>query len=133
MFMGNTQTVVINSILPVPYPLKEFRFFTFNLYKFTCLKYPFISFNSTREIFNSFSNRLNIFFSKIAYLPECIYIKCIEFFLNPSSNSADNCQIISFFFFSCTYSVIVNYCCLLYTSDAADEEDSVDLGGRGIL
>ena len=23
--------------------------------------------------------------------------------------------------------------CLLYTSDAADEEDSVDLGGRGIL
>src|SRR5664279_1116649 len=22
------------------------------------------------------------------------------------------------------------YCCLLYTSDAADEEDSVDLGGR---
>src|SRR5664280_1149296 len=24
-------------------------------------------------------------------------------------------------------------CCLLYTSDAADEEDSVDLGGRGII
>ena len=24
-------------------------------------------------------------------------------------------------------------CCLLYTSDAADEEDSVDLGGRRIL
>ena len=23
--------------------------------------------------------------------------------------------------------------CLLYTSDAADEEDSVDLGGRGIV
>ena len=23
--------------------------------------------------------------------------------------------------------------CLLYTSDAADEEDSVDLGGRGII
>src|SRR5665648_156896 len=25
------------------------------------------------------------------------------------------------------------YCCLLYTSDAADEEDSVDLGGRRII
>ena len=24
-------------------------------------------------------------------------------------------------------------CCLLYTSDAADEEDSVDFGGRRIL
>ena len=24
-------------------------------------------------------------------------------------------------------------CCLLYTSDAADEEDSVDLGGRHII
>ena len=28
---------------------------------------------------------------------------------------------------------ILNACCLLYTSDAADEEDSVDLGGRRIL
>src|SRR5665648_1257452 len=26
-----------------------------------------------------------------------------------------------------------NYSCLLYTSDAADEEDSVDLGGRRII
>ena len=26
-----------------------------------------------------------------------------------------------------------NYGCLLYTSDAADEEDSVDLGGRRII
>eukprot|EP00658_Telonema_sp_P-2_P034301 TRINITY_DN25053_c0_g1_i1.p1 TRINITY_DN25053_c0_g1~~TRINITY_DN25053_c0_g1_i1.p1 ORF type:complete len:111 (+),score=33.40 TRINITY_DN25053_c0_g1_i1:241-573(+) len=25
------------------------------------------------------------------------------------------------------------FCCLLYTSDAADEEDSVDLGGRRII
>jgi len=25
------------------------------------------------------------------------------------------------------------YSCLLYTSDAADEEDSVDLGGRAII
>eukprot|EP00658_Telonema_sp_P-2_P012419 TRINITY_DN14724_c0_g2_i2.p1 TRINITY_DN14724_c0_g2~~TRINITY_DN14724_c0_g2_i2.p1 ORF type:complete len:117 (+),score=14.21 TRINITY_DN14724_c0_g2_i2:413-763(+) len=27
----------------------------------------------------------------------------------------------------------INYICLLYTSDAADEEDSVDLGGRRII
>ena len=27
----------------------------------------------------------------------------------------------------------LNYVCLLYTSDAADEEDSVDLGGRRII
>ena len=26
-----------------------------------------------------------------------------------------------------------SYICLLYTSDAADEEDSVDLGGRRII
>ena len=28
---------------------------------------------------------------------------------------------------------ILSYLCLLYTSDAADEEDSVDLGGRRII
>ena len=28
---------------------------------------------------------------------------------------------------------ILKYSCLLYTSDAADEEDSVDLGGRRII
>src|SRR5674536_405682 len=27
----------------------------------------------------------------------------------------------------------LSYACLLYTSDAADEEDSVDLGGRRII
>ena len=31
-------------------------------------------------------------------------------------------------------SITFHYCtCLLYTSDAADEEDSVDLGGRRII
>eukprot|EP00658_Telonema_sp_P-2_P049771 TRINITY_DN37893_c0_g1_i1.p2 TRINITY_DN37893_c0_g1~~TRINITY_DN37893_c0_g1_i1.p2 ORF type:complete len:101 (-),score=19.32 TRINITY_DN37893_c0_g1_i1:99-401(-) len=30
-------------------------------------------------------------------------------------------------------SVLLSYHCLLYTSDAADEEDSVDLGGRRII
>ncbi|VDG24440.1 formamidopyrimidine-DNA glycosylase [Lactobacillus plantarum JDM1] [Lactiplantibacillus mudanjiangensis] len=29
--------------------------------------------------------------------------------------------------------VMAPRCCLLYTSDAADEEDSVDLGGRRII
>ena len=28
---------------------------------------------------------------------------------------------------------MLDYICLLYTSDAADEEDSVDLGGRRII
>eukprot|EP00658_Telonema_sp_P-2_P025422 TRINITY_DN20237_c0_g1_i2.p1 TRINITY_DN20237_c0_g1~~TRINITY_DN20237_c0_g1_i2.p1 ORF type:complete len:109 (+),score=21.40 TRINITY_DN20237_c0_g1_i2:266-592(+) len=32
-----------------------------------------------------------------------------------------------------TDAVMVNNGCLLYTSDAADEEDSVDLGGRRII
>ena len=33
---------------------------------------------------------------------------------------------------NCNFSSFPN-CCLLYTSDAADEEDSVDLGGRRII
>src|SRR5664280_3528155 len=37
------------------------------------------------------------------------------------------------FWFSARYSSSFPYCCLLYTSDAADEEDSVDLGGRRII
>ena len=28
---------------------------------------------------------------------------------------------------------VESYCCLLYTSDAAEEEDSVDVGGRGVI
>src|SRR5664279_2318549 len=32
-----------------------------------------------------------------------------------------------------TATTSVYYICLLYTSDAADEEDSVDLGGRRII
>ena len=32
-----------------------------------------------------------------------------------------------------TWTQITSWCCLLYTSDAADEEDSVDLGGRRII
>src|SRR5665648_1168985 len=30
------------------------------------------------------------------------------------------------------FGIMLSYNCLLYTSDAADEEDSVDLGGRRI-
>ena len=34
----------------------------------------------------------------------------------------------------CSLPKIIKTCtCLLYTSDAADEEDSVDLGGRRII
>ena len=38
-------------------------------------------------------------------------------------------------FFAQMTSFVVRYyvICLLYTSDAADEEDSVDLGGRRII
>eukprot|EP00658_Telonema_sp_P-2_P068844 TRINITY_DN57839_c0_g1_i1.p1 TRINITY_DN57839_c0_g1~~TRINITY_DN57839_c0_g1_i1.p1 ORF type:complete len:118 (+),score=34.93 TRINITY_DN57839_c0_g1_i1:165-518(+) len=32
-----------------------------------------------------------------------------------------------------TVDMALSYVCLLYTSDAADEEDSVDLGGRRII
>ena len=31
------------------------------------------------------------------------------------------------------YDTVLNTCCLLYTSDAADERSSVDLGGRRII
>ena len=31
------------------------------------------------------------------------------------------------------FKVYIGMICLLYTSDAADEEDSVDLGGRRII
>ena len=33
----------------------------------------------------------------------------------------------------CYVSFILLHCCLLYTSDAADERSSVDLGGRRII
>ena len=38
----------------------------------------------------------------------------------------------SFMLAGCSKDEILNHC-LLYTSDAADEEDSVDLGGRRII
>ena len=37
------------------------------------------------------------------------------------------------FTFSIVRPTLVSDTCLLYTSDAADEEDSVDLGGRRII
>src|SRR5674536_399381 len=37
------------------------------------------------------------------------------------------------FFLFPSYGVVSYPSCLLYTSDAADEEDSVDLGGRRII
>src|SRR5665648_1305033 len=39
----------------------------------------------------------------------------------------------SFFKFLCRKEILQINPCLLYTSDAADEEDSVDLGGRRII
>src|SRR5664279_6633459 len=38
--------------------------------------------------------------------------------------------VCDFFGDGSKFGVLIQYACLLYTSDAADEEDSVDLGGR---
>eukprot|EP00658_Telonema_sp_P-2_P080766 TRINITY_DN8107_c0_g1_i2.p2 TRINITY_DN8107_c0_g1~~TRINITY_DN8107_c0_g1_i2.p2 ORF type:complete len:115 (+),score=19.29 TRINITY_DN8107_c0_g1_i2:583-927(+) len=43
------------------------------------------------------------------------------------------CLFVSLFTFLKCVRKEVHPCCLLYTSDAADEEDSVDLGGRRII
>ena len=37
------------------------------------------------------------------------------------------------YFISSGFVLIVSFACLLYTSDAADERSSVDLGGRRII
>ena len=42
-------------------------------------------------------------------------------------------KIYLFLIFILLYAPILTLICLLYTSDAADEEDSVDLGGAGIV
>src|SRR5664280_552610 len=110
MFMCNAQPVVIYSSFSVPYTLKELRFFTCNPNQFPGLKYPFISFNSAREILNCFSNCNNIFFGKIAYLPECEDIDCVELFADPSSDSADNGQIVCFFLPGKANSIVVDLC-----------------------
>src|SRR5664280_3491251 len=39
------------------------------------------------------------------------------------------CAVFAYYYFDCGHVQV----CLLYTSDAADEEDSVDLGGRRII
>src|SRR5664280_2297818 len=106
--MCNTQPVVIDSAFSVAYTLKEVRFFTSNPDQVPGLKYPFISFNSAGKILNCFSNCHNIFFSKIAYLSECEDVKCVKFFADPSSDSADDGQIICFFLPCKAYSIIVD-------------------------
>src|SRR5664279_2146947 len=108
--MCNTQPVVIDSTFSVAYTLKEVRFFTGNPDQVPSLKYPFISFNSAWKILNCFSNCNNIFFGKIAYLPECENVKCVKFFADPSSDSADDGQIICFFFPCKAYSIVVDLC-----------------------
>ena len=49
-----------------------------------------------------------------------------------SINTIAGSSLTAQFFASCSQTV-TEYICLLYTSDAADEEDSVDLGGRRII
>ena len=48
--------------------------------------------------------------------------------VNPNPDDRGGGQMPHLIFNSTTY-----FTCLLYTSDAADEEDSVDLGGRRII
>ena len=49
----------------------------------------------------------------------------------PYNNVADFVQRTMLY--SSSYYVILLFGCLLYTSDAADERSSVDLGGRRII
>eukprot|EP00658_Telonema_sp_P-2_P068279 TRINITY_DN57223_c0_g1_i1.p1 TRINITY_DN57223_c0_g1~~TRINITY_DN57223_c0_g1_i1.p1 ORF type:complete len:178 (-),score=12.13 TRINITY_DN57223_c0_g1_i1:109-642(-) len=52
----------------------------------------------------------------------------VAYWLPPWISSCDECPLRS-----CYVPVLCVDTCLLYTSDAADEEDSVDLGGRRII
>ena len=56
-----------------------------------------------------------------------IQIRCNLSDLNEASGTACPCGMQRY------YGRAPFPCCLLYTSDAADEEDSVDLGGRRII
>eukprot|EP00658_Telonema_sp_P-2_P075770 TRINITY_DN65512_c0_g1_i1.p1 TRINITY_DN65512_c0_g1~~TRINITY_DN65512_c0_g1_i1.p1 ORF type:complete len:117 (-),score=53.07 TRINITY_DN65512_c0_g1_i1:49-399(-) len=59
-------------------------------------------------------------FLAIIFYPDTTYFLSLSpLFNNPTHNKA--------------FPLAVCYTCLLYTSDAADEEDSVDLGGRRII
>ena len=48
-------------------------------------------------------------------------------------NRKDDCSSIALIHLLFTFSLKKVYSCLLYTSDAADERSSVDLGGRRII
>ena len=51
----------------------------------------------------------------------------------PQNIEAEQAVLGSVFLDAETIIDAMEYICLLYTSDAADEEDSVDLGGRRII
>src|SRR5665648_1161360 len=77
-------------------------------------------------------------------LKDWMYSSFILTFLNFCYNNFSigfNVRVVSrmcfrlecFYFTIKQHILMLNNCCLLYTSDAADEEDSVDLGGRRII
>ena len=55
--------------------------------------------------------------------------------LNPFSALAETVSpfVMQGFIIAMVALIAIGTICLLYTSDAADEEDSVDLGGRRII
>ena len=52
------------------------------------------------------------------------------FYLDEDGDMAVDQWVDDEYFVGDDGAMLTNACCLLYTSDAADEEDSVDLGGR---
>ena len=61
----------------------------------------------------------------------CIRDRCLLTFIG--STLSFFAYFLASLFFDKASDFIVKYSCLLYTSDAADERSSVDLGGRRII
>ena len=65
-------------------------------------------------------------FDNVGKYPICFTLGC-----NSGNMHTTGVSLSESFIFSSKGDIV--YICLLYTSDAADERSSVDLGGRGII
>src|SRR5665648_343105 len=105
-----------------------------------------LNFQSRNAKITRFWNRVHLTFNKIISPTKCFHFKELDSMSLP---------LISFLFYYIlgryfcngpfillvesnrllrrSFNKLTTYTCLLYTSDAADEEDSVDLGGRRII